>query len=686
MTLFSALLSAILLFLYCLAFFVVYLADQESVRFNCPNPTNLTACDATLRVLGAPIPDVLFPIFLAVLGVLALIAIGLIGHLTGFHIYLMIKGISTYDHIRLQREAEQRAFAARTLRQKRSFRDICCCFHNIGRKTSRVTPTSDEEEKSSVSAGSPRHDGPRRSRSGSGGSLGNFGRTPPPSSDASSSDSGNNPDLSDDQKLIGKPPLPSILKPPSASRPSRKNDTVIEVELAALTAVTALSVISPAHHNDVNGSGTDDNGKKKKRNDQSNQGSPELPTHLRPSLSPPPSPVSSPRSTPKRYAAADDLGTLAFMAGRGFDNDFEDESMKPIVKIVEKKEKQVKKSHTIAESDPMDCSTLVAMAGINSVIESYEPIKEETVDRATSPTMPAHLVTEASNMNTNNNNVTEIVVKENASVDEDEAKKLKEQHRAQLLTQYHHVLREKKLKRTGSVGSIASRLSLPSALSLIPESQVPASRGVTDKLSNEFPLLTRNNAAATSVSLVGMSASATGIVAVTEESVKHVSFQDLSPSPAASNGAAMSVSAGESQHLIGRPLPSRPLPPIGGGADANLFSERNFPTMNPRSGNNRPLPPLNGMGMGNGNSVAYDTMSLHSAGSSTHILYRTGSTNSLPNPDPRYVRSHLKLMGGAKRKTPPPLAAAPVYRPLPTSASMGISNIGAGRLSPHQAQ
>ena len=508
-------------------------------------------------------------------------------------------------------------------------------------------------------------------------------------SDASSSDSGNNPNLSDDQKLIGKPPLPSILKPPSASRPSRKNNTVIEVELAALAAVTALSVISPANHNDVDDNGNDDKRKEKKRNDQSNQGSPELPMHLRPSLSLPPSPVTSPHSTPKRYVEDnDDLGTLAFMAGRGFDNDFEDESMKPIVKIAEKKQKHVRKAHNTTESDPMDCSTLVAMAGINSVIESYEPIKNETVDRATSPTIPAHLVTEASNVNTNNNNnnATNTVVIEKASVgEEEETKKLKEQHRAQLLTQYHHVLCEKKLKRTGSVGSIASRLSLPSALSLIPESHVPASRGVTDKISSEFPLLTGNNAAVASVNLVGMSASATGVVVVTEEPVKRVSFQDLSPSPAAGNGV-MPVSAGESQRLIGRPLPARPLPPIGGGADANLFSEGNFPTMSPRSGNNRPLPPLNGMGMGNGNSVVYDTMSLHSAGSSTHILYKTGSTNSLPNPDPRYIRGHLhKLMGGTKRKTPPPPAATPVYPPLPTSASMGISNIGVGRLSPHQA-
>ena len=442
---------------------------------------------------------------------------------------------------------------------------------------------------------------------------------------------------------------------------------VVEVELAAFAAAVSLLSTAPLVRRD-------DPEKKKKKDKSSRQGSPDLPMHLRPSLSPPPSPVTSPRSSPKPFAQLvkeeEDSGTLAFMAGRGFDG-CEDDSMKPIMKIPEKK-KQVK-SHVTAtiESDPMDCSTLVAMAGVNSFVENLEPISKKTVDRATSPTLPAHLsVPDALNANSNNNIAPSVA----ETVDrEEEAKKAREQHRTQLLTQYHHVLREKKMKRTGSVGSIGSRHSLPSSLSLIPESQkVPASRGVTDKISNEFPLLTGSNSAPNNVIASGV---------ITEEPVKRVSFQDLSPSPAAS-AMPVSVSAGEPLRLIGRPLPARPLPPIG-GADANLFNDGNYPTVSPRSGNNRPLPPLTGMGMGNGNSVAYDTLSLHSAGSSTQVLYKTGSTNSLPTPDPRYVRGHLhKLLGGAKRKTPPPCTA----RPLPTSLSMGISNMGAGRLSPHQAQ
>jgi hypothetical protein len=482
------------------------------------------------------------------------------------------------------------------------------------------------------------------------------------------------------------------------------------MELAALAAVSALSVVNPdpeAHRDDISDiADRDDKGKKEKEGDKSIPGSPELPPmHLRQSLSPPPvtppsspSPMTSPRrpSTPKPFMEQDDVGTLAFMAGRGFDDNFEGESMKrPIEKkVTEKKQKLSLKvnSHATADSDPMDCSTLVAMAAINSVVESFEPIEKVMVDHATSPTMPTHLITDdASNVNMNNNTIADtVVIKEKALVDErEEAKKLlKEQHRAQMLAQYHLVLREKRLKRSGSAGSIgSSRLSLPSALSLIPESQqqvVPAARGVTDKVSNEFALSTGNNGAAASSNVIGMSASATGVIIVTEEPIKRVSFRDLSlsSSPAAARNGALPVpvSAGESQRLIGRPLPARPLPPIG-AADA---SEGSFPTISPRSGNNRPLPPLNGTGMGNGNSVAYDTMSLQSAGSSTHILHKTVSTNSLPSPDPRYVRGHIhKQMGGAKRKTPPPTVGS---RPLSASMSMGISNIGAGRLSPYQAQ
>ena len=91
----------------------------------------------------------------------------------------MVKGISTYEYILRQREAEQRASEGRTY-ERRTLRQVCCVCLNRQRKGRRVTPIIDEE--SSISSGTPQPNNAPRSRSGSGGSVGmaNFGRTPPP--------------------------------------------------------------------------------------------------------------------------------------------------------------------------------------------------------------------------------------------------------------------------------------------------------------------------------------------------------------------------------------------------------------------------------------------------------------------------------------------------------------------------
>ena len=473
-----------------------------------------------------------------------------------------------------------------------------------------------------------------------------------------SSDSGcGHNNLTDEQKLAEKKPLSSILKPPSAPRPPRRDDTVIEMELAALAA-SNLST-SSLHHET-----------------KKEEGLPELPMHLRPSPSPPPSPspsppraCSSPKPLQETIKEYDECGTLAFMAA-GFDD--------------EEGEAEKLQSHVAREVDVMNCSVLVAMAVSNSVVEkdttlespnSIEkekqsprlasiaadvesqsttkpsppsPIQKKMVDRSTSPSLPGHLLPlESTNSNANNNNANAEL--QSSVVDNGEASP--RNHRAHLLTQYHHILQNKMLKRNGSpmsVGNSGSRLSLTSSLPLIPES-LPATCTVTDKTSNEFP------SAQTAGGAGG------------EEIIKKVSFQDLSPN----------YVPGELR-LVGRPLPARPLPPIG--ADPNSLND-GYALASPRS-NSRPLPPL--AGMGTGNSISYDTVSLHSTGSSTHILHKSGSTNSLPNPDPRYsTSSHLQKLGGIRRKTPPPATTPPGYRLPRTSFSLGISNIG-GRLSPHQ--
>ena len=88
-TVWFALISILLLFLYSFSLFVLFFADKEnSLRFNCNSPSNLTACDPALRVLGVVIPDPLFPILCGILVLLSLIGMGFLGHLAGFHLYL----------------------------------------------------------------------------------------------------------------------------------------------------------------------------------------------------------------------------------------------------------------------------------------------------------------------------------------------------------------------------------------------------------------------------------------------------------------------------------------------------------------------------------------------------------------------------------------------------------------------
>ena len=87
-TLVSALAGAVLLFLYNLSLFIFFFADRESLRYGCDRPTNVSSCDATLRVFSVAVPDPVFPTITAVMSVLGGVAILLIGHLTAFHLYL----------------------------------------------------------------------------------------------------------------------------------------------------------------------------------------------------------------------------------------------------------------------------------------------------------------------------------------------------------------------------------------------------------------------------------------------------------------------------------------------------------------------------------------------------------------------------------------------------------------------
>lgn len=66
-------------------------------------PTNLTE-NASTPNDGIGLHDTLFLIFIAVLGVLAAVCVGLLLHLCFFHVYISFLGLTTYEYIRSQRQ------------------------------------------------------------------------------------------------------------------------------------------------------------------------------------------------------------------------------------------------------------------------------------------------------------------------------------------------------------------------------------------------------------------------------------------------------------------------------------------------------------------------------------------------------------------------------------------------------
>ena len=84
----SALVSLLLFLLYSLSLFILFFSSTESIRFNCRLPSNLTACDSSLRVFGGVVPGPVFPVLCGGSVFLSLIGVGLLGHLAFFHLYL----------------------------------------------------------------------------------------------------------------------------------------------------------------------------------------------------------------------------------------------------------------------------------------------------------------------------------------------------------------------------------------------------------------------------------------------------------------------------------------------------------------------------------------------------------------------------------------------------------------------
>ena len=81
--------------------FILFFVSRSNLcwwdcAFPCSNQTNGSVC---VRLFQAQIPEPVFPVLMALECVLSLIAIGLLGQLYFFHIYLRIIGISTFDYI-----------------------------------------------------------------------------------------------------------------------------------------------------------------------------------------------------------------------------------------------------------------------------------------------------------------------------------------------------------------------------------------------------------------------------------------------------------------------------------------------------------------------------------------------------------------------------------------------------------
>lgn len=68
------------------------------------NGTDVTTTTSTIPTDGIGLHDTVFLIFLAVLGILAAVTVGLLLHLCFFHVYISFLGLTTYEYIRNQRQ------------------------------------------------------------------------------------------------------------------------------------------------------------------------------------------------------------------------------------------------------------------------------------------------------------------------------------------------------------------------------------------------------------------------------------------------------------------------------------------------------------------------------------------------------------------------------------------------------
>ncbi|XP_054917591.1 palmitoyltransferase ZDHHC11-like isoform X2 [Dermacentor andersoni] len=112
----SALIACLLTFLVSAGLIVAYFA--KSSLFNHP---------AGLFYVFVPVDKTIWLLMVEICAALSLLAIALLSHLLGFHLFLAFKGLSTYDYIVLKRNA---SFHGGTQAEKRNF-FLKWCKHKV---------------------------------------------------------------------------------------------------------------------------------------------------------------------------------------------------------------------------------------------------------------------------------------------------------------------------------------------------------------------------------------------------------------------------------------------------------------------------------------------------------------------------------------------------------------------------
>ncbi|KAL4234745.1 putative palmitoyltransferase zdhhc1 [Mactra antiquata] len=155
-TLVTATVALVLIFIVSLTEFIVYFTDKTDRKILQPYRdlnSSLEYTEADFNLFYRPIPHDGWLAFLGVYFILCAIAIGLLVHLFGFHIYLIYNNMSTYDYIVQQRDTSREddvSSIASTSRRNKTNRIMPAKDRDL--KTSDLRKYSDDKGKTTIVA------------------------------------------------------------------------------------------------------------------------------------------------------------------------------------------------------------------------------------------------------------------------------------------------------------------------------------------------------------------------------------------------------------------------------------------------------------------------------------------------------------------------------------------------------